>query len=544
MWSTILGSIEILPGYIDSNTVNILQGRCPKLAEADLAVIKERRRDLLPYLSDQAERDKLWIRICSVDCVIPSIYTFLEDTKYLEPCARVMKELIKPEAKQSVHQTYKMRHNAQLKVPIEVSEGEFEHVICNSGTSSYHLAYVQIWLFAMRHFPTLTGHCPRKDVAHAKPWTSRGDSVIRWRLFLLATAAGFEAINPTVQTWDEACQREAEKVLAHFFPSSIYSLTAKEQYNIARKMNLQLSRYTPKMQKRKSQAPPESTTDAADSSCGSDVSFRCGVPFEQSFECDQAQLFLKCLHDAGSSIPTKQYLTSFAVKKDMIHSFFGELGNIAELSRTRDAPTSCSPTNGIERAQDLAVTEQPNVPTAMTGIQSPEASASTHKSSRKRARPVEAREAVTTPQSALVPYQESRPYDLNTRLHSEEAAYEIALNWYQNAEQDRLIIAHERERLYRVHRIAKDDLESYERIITAKAIFVPNRLKKLKTTSPKAALSEPGLFILDQTDSQGARETFERIWEVLSPGNKQRPRILLASHNGVEERDVADDGVL
>ncbi len=106
VWTTILGGSNILAGFLDTRTVNILQGRCPKRAEADLLIIKEHQAHILPFLSDQPERDRLWERISSLECIIPSIYTFLEDTKYLEPCARVMKELLPLEDKESICQTY------------------------------------------------------------------------------------------------------------------------------------------------------------------------------------------------------------------------------------------------------------------------------------------------------------------------------------------------------------------------------------------------------------------------------------------------------
>ncbi|KAL8673857.1 MAG: hypothetical protein Q9168_001722 [Polycauliona sp. 1 TL-2023] len=312
-------------GFLDAKTVEILEGRCPKAAEVDFSSIKDRQWELLPYLSDRAERDQLWNRINTVEYTIPSIYTFLEDTKYLEPCAKVMKELLPLEAKASIRQTYERCYNDQIEVPIEVAEARFDNFTCKSAAISYRLAYLQIWLFAMRHFPVLTGHCPRKDVASAKPSTSRCDSVLRVNLYLLATKTGFENVNTRVESWDRACQEEAEKALAHFLPYPEYSIPVKKQELIARKIAYVVKGYKETVRRESSEILAEITTDDQSLDCGSHVNFRCGVPFEKTYIRDRMLLFLKTIYDSFVEIPVpRRYLSSFAIKSIMVQSFFSD----------------------------------------------------------------------------------------------------------------------------------------------------------------------------------------------------------------------------
>ncbi|KAL8770678.1 MAG: hypothetical protein Q9209_003746 [Squamulea sp. 1 TL-2023] len=517
VWNAILGGSDILPGFLDSQTVNILQGRCPKLAEVDFILIKEKRRGLLPYLSNEKERDKLWDRICSVECVIPSIHTFLEDTKYLEPCARVMKELLTLEPKASICQAYERCHNGQQRIPIEVAEGIFEYVVCTSGAASFRLAYTQIWLFVMRHFPVLTGHCPRKNATQAKPWTSRGDSVIRWKLHVLAKSAGFERINTGVESWDDSCIKEIEKALTHFFPASIYSMTVKHREYITPRLRQFIKRYEPKVERRKPESLPEYTTNDENTSCGSDINFRCGVPFEQSFERDQGLLFLRYLYSTNASILPRRYLSSFAIKKDMVHCFFGEVYDMGASSDTPMLPenppmeTVVSPIDQIQNFQSMTTAQQqesrPLIDDRPNNMHSP---------SSKRAVSEEAglgAPADTAP-STLVPYQAK--HDFNSMLHTEEETIEIAQQWYQHPEpRGRIIIVQDKDQFYRIYRLALDDTENYERIISSRAIVVPDRLKRLKATGIRGAWNESGIFILDPADSKRSREALERIWELI-----------------------------
>jgi len=69
--------------------------------------------------------------------------------------------------------------------------------------------------------------------------------------------------------------------------------------------------------------------------CGFDIANRCGIPFEKSFLADRQYLFLKYLYSDSYSITPKRYLTSFDVKRNMFHSFFGTVkGEPSPYSRS------------------------------------------------------------------------------------------------------------------------------------------------------------------------------------------------------------------
>ena len=571
VWTIILDGNSELTGFLDARTVGILQGRCPKRADADAQSIIEQQHDVLPYLSNQTEREQLWERIRSVDCIIPSIHTFLEDTKYLEPCARVMKELLPLEAKTSIYQTYKQHHNGQLRVPIQSAESRSHPIACKSRTASFRLTYVQVWLFVMRHFPVLTGHCPRKDPANPKPWTSRGDSVIRAHLFLFAKSAGFENLETRVENLEHASRQEAEKVIAHFFPSPIYSIPGDKQKLLVGHLDYLVKRYESTLRARNPETVTgEYTTDDESLSCGSDISSRCGVPFEQAFERDQLLLFLGQIYGTECSTTQKRYLSSFAIKSDTIRCFFGTLDDVAESHHLSNAPvtakepsveTATTTTPPEENALQVATippTAEPSPPvsiaqgfaaeTTITSSQpdkGPQQVAaipevSKHPSPTSAVMPNERSNEASSdppirmddPQTALVPYQDNRNF--NTTRHSLEETVQIAREWYESKSTDRLVVVQETDELFVIHRLDLYDDENYERLLSSEfAIHVPDRQKKLKMVSMKGSLQEKGVFCFQPHDSAAARNELERIW---SKQNGQRSAATQDSSKGVNDK--------
>ena len=111
-WGIIDNQNEAFHANLDAVTVQTLQGRCPSVSE-DYEFICQRQNLLFPRLEIAAERTNLMIRIRSIRHVIPSLHTFLEDTKYLELGAKVMKALLPLGCKMSIHEEFFQLHNNQ-----------------------------------------------------------------------------------------------------------------------------------------------------------------------------------------------------------------------------------------------------------------------------------------------------------------------------------------------------------------------------------------------------------------------------------------------
>lgn len=96
-------------------------------------------------------------RIVQFEGLIPSLYTFFQDFKYLETCARCIKRLIPPprtSIKRSMQAIFVASPEIEEKSLIQTSEIGFYERSADS-SERLDVAYRQIWLYAMRHYPLM-----------------------------------------------------------------------------------------------------------------------------------------------------------------------------------------------------------------------------------------------------------------------------------------------------------------------------------------------------------------------------------------------------
>ena len=318
-WTHIVGDNRDNQRQLDANTVAILQGRCPFLSTEDRTFVHMRMvaYDILPALKDGHQREGIFNRICSVEHIIPSIYTCIEDTKWLEPGVRILKELLPINGRGSISQQFRALHNGQADMKVQTSEFTYEDRTAASG-DSFPLSYRQLFLFTLRHFPAMDGQAPRKDVAKQSSLNSGIQQ--RWwhELSSLALESGYRGLRRKYQDRKAADAKAIEDCVRSILPSKYYQIDSAHMRRIVQ-LNCQLIGDVPYSERPK--VFPELTSD--DDDCGSDISNRCGRPYEQYFQADQESLFPDYIYPKPYSPVPKRYLTSFAVKRDFFHSFFG-----------------------------------------------------------------------------------------------------------------------------------------------------------------------------------------------------------------------------
>lgn len=308
-WTQIVGDEEADQLRLDANTVKTLQGRCPSQSSENRAhaQIKMLASDVLPAVTADDQRSRIFNRVCSIEHMIPSIHTFLEDTKYLEPPARILKELLSGKCKGSMFQYFSALHSGQTKVKVQTSEYTFEDRTSPSGRSSW-LSYRQFWLFALRHFPVMDGQSPRIDKTKQNA-LHEGRQPLRWyELWSLASENGYRRIRCLYRDRTAADAKAIEDCVRN--PDRMRQIVL---------LNCQLFSDVP--YDKKELVAPVLTSDYE--GCGSDISDRCGRPWERSFQADEESLFLEHIYSTSYSTVPKRYLTSFAVKRDFFRAFFG-----------------------------------------------------------------------------------------------------------------------------------------------------------------------------------------------------------------------------
>jgi len=273
--------------------------------------------DILPAVKDDNRRSDIFDRICSVEHMISSIYMCAEDSKWLEPGVRILKELLPNNGKRSIAEQFRALHNGQANMELQTSEFTSEDRTLPSG-NSFWLSYRQVFLFSLRHFPAMDGQAPRKDVA--KQSSSHPGIQQRWwhELSSLASKSGYRGLRRKYQDRKAADAKAIEDCVRSILPPRYYEINSAHMRRIVQ-LNCHLMSDVPHAERMR--VVPELTSDH--DGCGSDISDRCGRPYDQSFQADQESLFLDYIYSAAYTRVPKRYLTSFAVKRDFFHSFFG-----------------------------------------------------------------------------------------------------------------------------------------------------------------------------------------------------------------------------
>ncbi|KAK3933677.1 hypothetical protein QBC46DRAFT_222825, partial [Diplogelasinospora grovesii] len=272
---------QVVPGdaiyKVDPVTVKAVEGRCPKYSKLDAEEIRSRleRGSIFAAFSSE-EREEIWNSLLSVDHLMPSLFTFLQDLHFLQHCADSMKHLIKlPQRRPNADSTIDsallgcFRENRGSDVyTIEVASGVFCQIPVPI-EDRFDLGRRQLWLYAMRNFKKLAQI--RRATSRpllAKVETEKADGAVLYEFAALAERLGFES-------------PEIEYLKRHMSPGEVGN--GEYSYDITERR-------------------PR----------------RCGLPSENSYQRDRTLLFIQNLHQETWS----EDITSFFVRRSVYLSIF------------------------------------------------------------------------------------------------------------------------------------------------------------------------------------------------------------------------------
>ncbi|ERF68657.1 hypothetical protein EPUS_05718 [Endocarpon pusillum Z07020] len=339
IWRQILSNEHL--AFVDPATVAFLETLAPKFSTQDSAAVRRAMHDrvIFPQISREITRGQILNRILETPERIPSLFTFFEDTKYLEPCAKALKFLlppIQPRSTSSLRDTFSRHFSVRQSpsIPIQKSEQVYASLHVDSPRIGGWLAYRQLWLFAMRHFPDLTDTIPRKDLRKPKP-TQEGkrSSCIRFQLADLAHRLGYNSEQIHALRDEDPDRSMARTFLSQIRPTDIYDFSEEDRAGLVEHICEEIRRRSSVI---RIETTPAYTTDEKGQPkshrCGrpfeqnhrSDQPFLfCGRPFEQNHRSDQPFLFLGNIY-GQIKMQRREHLTSFAFTRDIFMAFFGD----------------------------------------------------------------------------------------------------------------------------------------------------------------------------------------------------------------------------
>lgn len=183
IWDSILKCGQIILPYsvVDSVTVAKLETLCPRYSASDKDHVSSMMKDhvIFPSVIDETVRKVLLENIVNLPSLIPSLWTFFETLKYLEPICDALKQLIGNKMKGTIRKSLLGSFFPPEKISVQKSEslnvelkGQLDKIV--------EIAYVQLWAFCCRHFDGLTKFTPRKENGRDKP-AVKGPNPVLWQ---------------------------------------------------------------------------------------------------------------------------------------------------------------------------------------------------------------------------------------------------------------------------------------------------------------------------------------------------------------------------
>lgn len=136
-------------------------------------------------------------------------------------------------------------------------------------------------MFALRHFPEMTGHSPRKDVSKPKPLHPRVENLWWYCITKLADLCGYKGIQTPYNNTYHAEIEMAKAFLFSIRPAP-FEFSREVSNTIAETIVRLLN---------SNQNPPVEEPILSRNYCENDIVYRCGIPFEGSFKSDQKAFF-------------------------------------------------------------------------------------------------------------------------------------------------------------------------------------------------------------------------------------------------------------
>ena len=140
----------------DNLTVKKLELRAPGSSTDDVKVLRQLMKDdiLFSAVKDLERRQSILNNLLAIDGLIPSLYTFFEDLKFLKAPERIVRSLIKPPFEDSLREMIKPYFLDTNQSPgviyFQDSETTFKSGAAN-WEDRFEFGYRQLWLYATRN---------------------------------------------------------------------------------------------------------------------------------------------------------------------------------------------------------------------------------------------------------------------------------------------------------------------------------------------------------------------------------------------------------
>ena len=349
VWYKLLGRDMQAMQKVDQATVKALESKAPRFSRLDAQALQGQLLSGRIFSAfSQQDREAIWNELCSIEGLIPSLFTFFEDVKYLQACVNCVMRLIKLSARDTVFTTLEdsFRDMNQISDQCVIQEAYSAFAAKpGMGGDRFDLGYRQIWLYAMRHYRKMPVEPKKKkkDLL-AKVGSGKADETVLCEFAALADRLGFESDEISALK-----QRSPEREIAR---NALLEARKSDRYEyndtVFESHIAQIVRmFSTAKPLRAEQLSPVLVSDDPNASGN-----RCGFPDEQAWEEDSKLLFLSNLHNARRE--QGEAITSFFVRRSIYFAFFGKSMNLlTNVSSTHTRQRNTTAQQSGYSSQDL-----------------------------------------------------------------------------------------------------------------------------------------------------------------------------------------------
>lgn len=323
---------------IDSHTVKKLESMAPGRSRVDARTVHGWviSGEVLREFSE-AERSNMWERMQQFDGLIPSLHTFFRDMDYLEACADAVKRLFPlskthPTLWSTMSHSYARPAASGDDCLIQASESQLRRRPSHN-INHLELAYRQIWLYAMRHYPSMSKDPESNDLL-TRPASEKADETVVYEMAVLAQKLGFMSAG-IEEIIDQSPDRQiaVDCLLKARKPES-YQYSAADLERSVRRIVECFAAATPREQPLYSR-PIMTFADKRRA--------RGGLPSQQAQKNDRRFLFIDHLH---REVSATEKVSTWFVRRSVYFAFFGRCFSPppeAPGERTASVANSASP---------------------------------------------------------------------------------------------------------------------------------------------------------------------------------------------------------
>ena len=313
-WCLIFNQNESAMAKLDRTTVKALELTAPGASAKEAKDLHSRIQSgqLFSAFND-AERQMIWSRLCdaTTDCLVPSLYAYFENLKYLRVAADSMKRLLHLERKETIRATLELSFQdepeGRNECLIQDSRSTFLH-IPTDGINRFDLMYRQCWLFALREYRDVPAE-PKQKLAGPK--SGHVDETILFAFASLAHRLGFRT-----EEISALLQQDPDREIAH----RLLTTARKPDQFVYDDLETAVRAVTSAMAQARA-INMDIVTDEDDVEAQLKSPARCGIPHILDQARDKPLMFLDKLH---ASLPrARSELTSFFIQRSIYFGFFG-----------------------------------------------------------------------------------------------------------------------------------------------------------------------------------------------------------------------------